>query len=77
VIVLIVGERETNDDIVEEWRIVGKRRARKIGSNRKFELVAAWPIGITFEKGLVCAPAIVGDRSRDEMSAILQREKLD
>ena len=71
-IVLIVGKRETNDDIVEEWRIVGKRRARKIGSKRKFELVAAWPKRITFEKGLICAPAIVGDRSRDEMSAILQ-----
>jgi len=77
VIVLILGERETNDDIVEEWRIVGKRRARKIGSNRKFELVAAWPIRIAIEKGLVCTSVIVGDRSRDKMSAILQRKKLD
>ena len=76
-IVLIVGERETNDDIVEERRIVGKRRARKIGSNRKFELIAAWPIGITFEKGLICASVIVGDRSRDEMPAVVQREKFD
>ena len=76
-IVLIVGERETNDDIVEKWRIIGKRRARKIGSDRKFKLVAASPIRIAFEKGLVCASVIVGDRSRDEMSAILQREKLD
>ena len=76
-IVLIVGERESNDDIVEEWRIVGKRRARKIGSNRKFELIAARPIRIAFEKGLVCASVVVGDRCRDEMSAILQREKFD
>ena len=74
---LIVGERKTNDHIVEERRIVGKRRARKIRSNRKFELVAAWPIRIAFEKGLVCASVIIGDRSRDEMPAILEGEKFD
>ncbi len=74
---LIVGERETNDDIVEERRIVGKGRPRKIGSNRKFELVAACLIRVTVEEWLVCASVIIGDRSRDEMSAILQREKFD
>jgi hypothetical protein len=60
-VVLIVCYREAYDDLVEEGWVVGKFCARKIGADRKFELVTPRPIGIALEKGLVGTPVIVGD----------------